>query len=271
LSSIALLCDIIAHQGKTAAATYCDNPNFQTLIRYGFVHENGVVGSVACLECDAPHDAEIVFEQDQYGYFCPEHGFVPISRAFIEAVEPNLSNIVERLADCFNCKRRKSTPLRGTTWRIGTIASESGDVSLYFHPLLLGEQDVSELNAALSTDVKSTYRLVMTANGRLPVPNVKTVPLADITELQPDQPGFDVLVDLHDLVDASRKNRGGSPNRYQKTLEPLILSRMRDGRALQGRNEEANAILAFLVDQSNSDELPSLSSIRYYVSKNRRG
>ena len=113
MTAIELLCEIVAQGGKASAATFSKQPGHQTLLRYGYVRESGVVQAVACYECEEPHDAEIVFEAGRYGYFCPEIGFVPVEPAMIAGLQPDLPAIVSRLADAFECNRRKTTPLHG--------------------------------------------------------------------------------------------------------------------------------------------------------------
>lgn len=271
MSAVELLCEIIAQGRKGSATAYAMHPDFEMLLREGFVRKVGVVQSVACLECDTPHDAEIANQDGSYGFFCPELGYIQVARNLIEAVEPDFSTIVAGLADAFDCKRRKSTPLQGATWRIGTIASESGDVSLYLHPSLRGEQEAASLSAALSSEIRSPYRLILTAVGKSPIPDAKIASLADVLELHSEQTGFAVVADPRDIVEAPRKNPGGAPNRHKETLVPLIQSRMRDGSALPGRNEEAKAVLAILREQGIHAKLPSLSSVNDYVTKCRGG
>jgi len=269
LSAVALLCEIIAQQGKAAVLTYGKHPYLEALLRGGFVRRAGVVQSVVCLDCDSPHDAEIVYEKGGYGYFCPDLGFVPLERALIEAVVPDFPSIVGALADGLDCKRRKSTPVQGATWRIGVVASEGGDVSLYLHASLRGEEDVAGLMAALSREVRTPYRLILTANGVLPIPDAKTALLVDVAELHPDQGRFAVLTDPRDIVDAPRKRLGGAPNRHKETLVPLIQARIQNGSALQGRNEEAIAILDILRHRTPDAKLPSLPTIRRYLTEAR--
>ena len=271
MSAVALLCEIIEQGGKASASTYGRHPDFAALLKHGFVRKVGVVQSVACLDCDNPHDAEIIYDAGGYGYFCPELGFVPLARALIEAVQPALPAIVAGLADAFDCKRRKSTPLLGVTWRIGTVASEGGEVSLYLHPSLQGEQYVADLMAALSREVRSPYRLILTADSTPPIPNAQTALLADVVDFAPDRMGFAVLADPRDIVEAPRKKLGGAPNRHQRTLAPLIQSRMQNGTALPGRNAEAQAIRDILRQQNPDGQIPSLPTIKRYLSEARDG
>jgi len=271
LSAIALLCEIIAQGGKVSTATYGQHPEFKTLLRGGYVRESGVVRAVECLECDETHDAEIIFDAGRYGYACPEIGFVPVDRAEITAWQSDLSAIVTGIADAFACKRRRSAPVQGETWRIGKVASHGGDVSIYLHPALNGEREALDLMAALSREVRTPFRLILTSSGRLPIPDTKVVPLVDVVKLNLDLVGFAVLADPCDVVGAPRDRTGGAPNRYRDIVTPLIQSRTEEGTALEGRNEEAKAIQAILKARDSGANLPSLSSIKVYVTKSRAG
>jgi hypothetical protein len=98
---------------------FCEHPALNGLLRGGHVVESGVVQSIACTECDTLHDAEIIYEQDRYGYYCPELGFIPVTRDRIRGLKPDLAMVVSGLADAMECRRRKKTPLQGETWRLG--------------------------------------------------------------------------------------------------------------------------------------------------------
>ena len=271
MSAIALLCEIIALGGKAPATTYGQHPEFKTLLRGGYVRESGVVQAVECIECDETHDAEIIYDAGRYGYFCPDIGFVHVDRDEIATWQPDLSAIVAGLADAFDCKRRKSAPLKGATWRIGTVPSEGGDVSLYFHPSLQDERDAADLLAHLSREIRTSHRVILTTVGTLPIPDAKTALLADTVELNSDGAVFDALVDPRDIVGVHRKRVGGAPNRHKKTLDMLIQSRMNDGTSLSGRNEEAKAIRDILRERNPAGEQPSLPTIKRYVTDARGG
>lgn len=188
------------------------------------------------------HDAEIVHEAGRYGYFCPDLGFVSVERDAISGLRPNLSGIVSSLANAFGCRRRKSAPLQGTTWRIGTVPSEGGDITLYFHPCLSDEQDALEVSAALSRDVRTAFRVILTAEGTLPLPYAKTALLKDVVDLASDLSEFSPLVDPRDIAGAPRRSSGGAPNRFQDLLAQILQSRVNDCIALEGRNAEAKAV-----------------------------
>ncbi len=271
MTAIDLLGEIIALRSKATAATYLHRPEFEALARRGLVREIGTVQSMVCLECDVTHDAEIIHDGGHYGYYCPDLGFTAVERDEIRGLLPDFPSIVSGLADAFNCRRRKSTPLQHQTWRIGTTACEAGDITLYFHPSLLDEQDATELSMALSRDIKSTFRVVLTGAGALPIPSVETVLLADVVEFDTTQAAFSVLVDPRVLVDAPRKNLGGAPNRFKDLLAPLILKRIENGAAVKGRNAEARALLETFCHEHPEIKPPSLSRVQDYVTEFRTG
>ena len=271
MSAIDLLCEIITLKAKASAAFFNQQQDFQALFRKGLIRECGVAQSVNCLECDTTHDAEIVHEAGRYGYHCPDVGFVSVERDEIMSLQPNMPRIVSGLADAFGCRRRKPTPLQGSTWRIGTVPSEGGDITLYFHPCLSDEQDALELSAALSRDVRTAFRVILTAAGTLPLPYAKTALLIDVVEFPADRSEFSVLADPHDIAGAPRRNPGGAPNRFQDLLVQILQSRVNDCIALKGRNAEAKAVRDQFCRLYPDKAAPSLSSVQYYVTKFRSG
>ena len=147
---IALLCEILAQGRKVAASAYTDEPSFAALLTDGFLETTGAIQSIPCSNCDALHDAEIVHHDGRDGYFCAEAGFVPVEMSEISAVRANIPKIIAALADAFACRARKSSPVSGATWRVGRVASETGDIAIYFHPTLQTENDAAEVSAALA-------------------------------------------------------------------------------------------------------------------------
>ncbi len=271
MQPIELFCEIAAHRGKVAALRYAHAPFFTALLAHGFFEKSGVVQSVPCLNCSVAHDAEIVHHTGRDGYFCPDAGFVPVSANEIGAVRANVPKMIAALANAFDCRARKSTPVTGETWRVGKMGSEAGDIAIYFHPTLQAERDARDLSAALAQEPGSAYRLILTAAGGLKVEGTKTAPLPEVVELDLSGPEFRPVADLRDLVGAPRKNPGGAPNRFGETLSALIVQRISDGSALAGRNAEARAVLSDFKQSHPQLKPPSLSSVQNYVSKVRTG
>lgn len=271
MQPIELLCEIAAQRCKVAVRGYFREPVYSAILAHGFLENAGVIQSVSCLNCDATHEAEIVYHAGRDGYFCPEAGFVPVSSNEIGAIRASLPKIAAALANAFECHARKSSPVRGETWRVGKVGIEAGDIAIYFHPTLQTEGDAAEFSAALAQEPRSRYRLVLTATGALSVGDAVVVPLSEVVTLDLSVPKFRAVADLRDLVGAPRKNPGGAPNRYGQALFALITRRIEDGRALAGRNEEARAVLADFKQSNPQRHPPSLSSVQDYVSKVRAG
>jgi hypothetical protein len=239
LSAIDVLCEIIAQGGKARAASFCVRRGYSALLDGGYLRETGMVQAICCQDCDDPHDAEVVFDGGQYGILCPDLGFVPLSRGQVAAVVPDLPRLVADLADAFDCKRRKTAPLQGEAWRVGAVETAGGDVTLYFHPRLKSEQDLRDLRSALSREVKSPFRLILTADGGLPFEDAKTAQLCDVVELNCETSALTATVDPGAIVGAPVKRVGGTPNIYGETLTRLIRSRVEYGIALPGRSAGA--------------------------------
>ncbi|MEM9708635.1 MAG: hypothetical protein AAF871_07540 [Pseudomonadota bacterium] len=271
MQPIALLCEIIAQGRKVAASAYTDVPSFAALLTDGFLETAGVIQSIPCSNCDALHDAEIVHHDGRAGYFCAEAGFIPVGMSEISAVRAGVPMIIAALADAFECRARKSSPIAGATWRVGRVASDTGDLVIYFHPTLQTANDVTDVLAALALEPGSTYRLILSGTGDLQMPGMKTVPLSEVIELDTPGAGFRPIADLRDLVGAPRKNPGGAPSRYGEALTRLINERMTSGMAFEGRNAEAKAVLSKFIELNPGQKPPSTSLVRDYVSKMRTG
>ena len=270
MSAVDFLAKVICHGGKACAATLGRDRDVRALMEYGLLREAGVVSSVVCTDCENAHAAEVIFQEDAYGHFCPDLGFVKLERADIVAVEPDLPALIRLLADAFACTRRKATPVYCNTWRIGAKESDHGYITLYFHPRLLDAEDARELADALSREVASAWQIVVTACGQLPVSGAATLELAELVTLSSSGKSLDPAVDLHAVVGVPASAKTGAPNRFREKCMTLINSRLRTGQAMSGRNEEAKAVHALLTADLGSDA-PSLPTVKAYLTKARSG
>lgn len=269
MNAIELLSDIIAQGTTVSAVSYRSMPGCDWLVQHGYLQEAGIISSVQCSECDTPHDAEILFEGDRYGYFCPELGFVPLELNDLTGLTPNLSSLVERLADGFSARRRKATPLHGQTWRIGAVETDHGNVMLYFHPCLQSEEDARGLTEALAREMKSPWQLVVTATGRLPVEGLVIGSLVDLVGLDEGDGRLVTAIDLHAALGIPQSKKSGRPSHRGPQLKGLIQERIINNQALPGRNEEAEAVLGLFEKNNPGSKPPSLSSVKDYVTKVR--
>lgn len=270
MSAIDLLGDIICHGGKVSIAALGQDQDALTLLNCGLLRTAGVVASIVCTNCDEPHSSEVIFDNGEYGYFCHDLGFVRLERQDIEAAEPDFTKLIELLAETFSCGRRKVKPVHENTWRIGAVKTDHGDITLYFHPRLRDEGDARALADALSREMASAWRIIVTACGRLPVSDAVTVTISELVELPPRKDSLNPANDLQSIVGVPATPKTGAPNRYGNKCMTLIRSRIASGTALTGRNEEAKAIHALLQRDLGSDA-PSLPTVRAYVTKARSG
>ena len=269
MRAIGLLCELIATGGKAAAQSYAERPGYDALLRSGLIREAGVIQSIPCDACSEPHDAEVLHQDGRYGYHCPELGFVPLDRAALTAILPDVSVLVERLADSFGCRRRLGRPI-GTTWRIGSAATLGGDLTVYFHPRLATTEDARDLSAALEREVTSPYRLVVAAAGSLPS-GPFSARLDDVVELDTETGDLIPVADLASIVFAPVKNPGGRPNLHREGVLELAQLRINTGAALPGLNDEARAIAAAYPDRFPDRYSPSFSTIKRYLAEARGG
>lgn len=271
MNAVDLFATLLAQHRRVRSVEYSSFPAYNDLIKAGLIEETGVVSSILCDECDHPHDAKIVYEASQYGYYCPDLGFTSKARSKLIAAQPNLGVSVAQIADALACKRRKSSPVDKETWRIGAIDNPTGDVVLYLHPTLQDKQDIRDLQAALANEMKSPFGVVLTAKGTLSVPPYATVQLQDVFSFDPIAGELIVVADLRAIAGVPEQRAGGRPNDYRKPLGEIIAFRTSQGRTLQGRNAEAKAIRAEFQIQFPDIKCPSLPTVKRYVSEVKSG
>ncbi len=271
MNALDLLVTLLAQRGRVRNLEYSCLPAYDQLIKAGLIEESGVVSSIICDECDQPHDAKVAYEDKQYGYFCPDFGFIPKERSELIATQPNLSVLTAQIADHLDCKRRKSTPLDRDMWRIGAIDSNEGDVVLYLKPTMQDAQDIKDLESALAGEIKSNFGIVLTSKGTLSVARYATVHLQDVLSLEPLVAKLTVVGDLRAIAGVPEQRTGGRPNNYRTPLSELIAIRGSQGRTLKGRNDEAKALYLEFKAKYPDRKCPSLPTVKKYVSEVRGG
>ena len=271
MNAVDLFATLLAQRGRVQSVEYSSFPAYDDLLKAGLVEETGVVSSMMCNECDHPHDAEIVYEGSQYGYYCPEFGFVSKPRSQLIAVQPNLGTFVSQIADALDCKRRRSSPLKNDTWRIGAIESAAGDVVLYLHPSLQDARDIRDVQAAIASEVKSPFGVILTSSGALTAHPFVTAQLDDVLSFDIKAGKFSLFTDIRAIAGVPEQRSGGRPNGYRQPLTGLMALRASQGRTLLGRNEEAKALQAEFAAKFPDEKCPSLSAVRRYVSEIKSG
>lgn len=271
MDAVDLFATLMAQRGRVLSVEYSSCPAYRDLFNAGLIEEIGVVSSIICEECDQPHDAAVVFEGSQYGYFCPDLGFIPKHRSELIAVQPNLSAFTAQIAETLACKRRKSSPVDKDTWRIGAVDNTAGDVVLYLHPTLQDAQDIRDVKGALASEVKAPFGVILTSQGTLTAPPFVTVQLDDVLSFDPKVGKITVVADIRTIAGVPEQRTGGRPNEYEKPLSELIALRVSQGRALKGRNVEAKAIIVEFKSQFPNVDCPSLPTVQRYVTKIRSG
>ena len=271
MEAVNLFASLIAQRSSIFAKEYSNCPACDHFIKAGMIEEIGVVSSLVCDDCDQPHDATIIYEAGLYGYHCPDLGFVPKARLDLISIRPNLGEFTAQLADQLNCKRRKSTPLEGDTWRIGALDSPSGDIALYFQPTMLDAEDVRDFEGAMIGEMKSAFGIILTAAGALSVLPYINVHLEDVLRFDPKSGTLALDANLQALAGVPESRTGGRPSEYKEALTKIIENRVENGMALKGRNEEAKAVLADYMANFPNETSPALSSVNRYVSKARSG
>lgn len=265
MNALGLLCAVIAAGGKPAASDYRGRPGYAALLQHGFLHEVGIVSSLVCDECDAPHSGPVVFEDGRYGYHCPDLGFVRLGQARIQALRADAGQLVGALADTIGCKRRKQSPVHGQTWRIGAPEAEAGELMVYFHAKLQSEEDARDFLDALSREVREKWRLVVTAAGTMQIAGARAVRLDDLAELDHETGALRILAAPADIVGMPRKNSGGRPSTHGHLLKPLIKRRIQTGEAVESVNAEFREVRSAFQAAYPNHPPPSESAIKRYI------
>lgn len=271
MNAVSLLCEIIAQAGKVAAQTYRADERFGALLDAGLISREGIVQSVICENCDAPHDARVIFEGGAYGHYCPEIGFVPVEQAHIVALRPNFVALVSQLRVALECQPGDASQLGPQTWRIGLVDTPGGRSAVYFHPRLQGGDDLDALDAALRKEIRRDYALVLSAIGRLQHSSSLTFNLDQLLDLNQETRRLRANVSVAEAVGAPPKKTGGRPNNYRDRVLAILAERLKQGSAKQGRNVEAEAVIADYVAKYPGDPAPRLPTVKGYVSDFRRG
>jgi hypothetical protein len=266
-----MLCGIIGQAGKVAAQTHRDDVRYGALLDAGLLQRDGLVQSVLCENCDVPHDAEIVFEGGSYGHCCPEIGFVPVERADLIAIRPNLAALVDHLHAAFECPPGGISQLGPQTWRVGLVDTPGGRAVVYFHTCLQNDDDLVSLENALRGQIRRDYALVVTAAGHLPYRDAAIYTLSQMVQLDVGNARLRKTLSVAEAVGAPPRPTGGRPSVYRERLHALLADRAAQGLAVVGRNAEADAVLAAYVARFPNDPAPSRVTVRRSVSKFRTG
>ena len=196
MDPVGLFAELIAQRRKVRADIYAEEPAYLMLSEAGLVEETGVVSSVVCDECSTPHEAEVVFEDRRYGYFCPEFGFVEKRRADLVEIRPNTAKLVVQIASELGCRRLKNKPISGNIWRVGAVETLAGELVIYFQPTLRSGQDLIDLENALAHEVRGRFGIVLTAERGLSHPPLKTIAIEDCLGFDPSACVFTFEADL---------------------------------------------------------------------------
>lgn len=271
MTPLALLCEIIAHGGDVSAEHYRQYPALAALQRFGFLSEAGVAASIVCNECDEAHSAPVIHEAGSYGYFCPDIGFVQLAPESLGILRPAITHLIKQLADAFGCSRRRDLAIDGNIWRIGSVETHAGGVMLYFHPTLNTEEDARDLQSALGREVRSEWRLVITAEGAMPLNDAVPVHLGDLVEMNAETGDLHPTADPGILAGVPQKNPGGRPSPHGPILKQLINDRTRTGATVEGLNAEARAVMVAFKEKHPEMPAPSDTTIKRHLRASRTG
>lgn len=265
MSPETLLCILLDQRAPVLAADYQVLAAYQVLLNSGLIEERGFVSSIVCNECDTPHDAEIVFEAGKYGYFCPDLGFLVRERSELAAATPNVKTLITRLADALACRQRKASPISGSIWRVGFVDSDQGQISVYYRSRLITADDFQLLDEALAREIRTQYRMVLTAAQTAGFKDHKIASLSDVIDIDARSGSISFTSDLHALCDLPVQNKAGRPSPHRERLQTLMQERAQSGEVLEGVNAEAKALMAMYKEQFPTESAPSLSTVKRHL------
>jgi hypothetical protein len=250
-----------------AATTYRGCGAYGDLVTAGLVRRMGLVQSVLCDACDIGHDAAITFEDECYGYVCPEAGFVPVERPDLFAVEPDFDTLVSQIDAALRHSPRGPRGIADQTWHIGTARTDAANIAVYFHPHLQTAQDLQALENALRGQVRTRFGLVLTARGTLAVPDMTIAALDQVFGFDAAHRRLVIEADLAMLVGAPVTRKGGRPATHADRIRAIIADRAANGRTEDGKNAEIRAIQAEFAARFPGIPSPSRSTIGRHLSE----
>ncbi|MDF3413075.1 hypothetical protein HKX54_01285 [Sulfitobacter sp. M57] len=136
---------------------------------------------------------------------------------------------------------------------------------------LEGLQGIQDVQAALASEVKSPFGVILTSQGTLAVLPFVTAQLDDVLRFDPKAGKLIAVADLRAIAGVPETRAGGRSNDYENPIRELRALRTSQGPALQGRNAEAKALQAELEKQFTDMKCPSLPTVKRYVSEVRSG
>lgn len=133
------------------------------------------------------------------------------------------------------------------------------------------EDDARELHHALAREAQSEWRLLVTAQGALPMAGLAMVRLDDLAEINVTTGAVCIIADPGIWVGSPPKNPGGRPPAQGDLLRPLIEGRMRNGTAVDGVNAEAREVLVAFKAKYPDNPAPSDATVKRYIRKAHEG
>lgn len=271
MSPITLLCEIVAQKRPVAAIDYRDCKAFRQLVAVGLLKKQGLVQSVLCDACDIGHDGSIVFEDQRYGHHCPEAGFVSVERDDLIAVAPDVALLASLTAAAFGCDSGKPRQIEEASWRVGVVRTEAADIAVYLHPCLETARDVRVLNAALRSQIRSRYDLVLTVAGDSAPAGMTTARLDQVLSFDLQRGSLVADADPAALVGAPVVRPGGRPATHASRIKTIIADRTASAHSEAGRNAEIRAVLAEFAKRFPNEPTPSRSTVARYLKADASG
>jgi hypothetical protein len=247
----------------------------QRLADWGLLVENGVVATMICDECDAPHHARTDQQNGVCGWFCPDEGFVPCALDDLRRWRVQRQAFARSLAAplthprSFDASDEASGFLRLGRMAVGDLRVA---ILLSFAPM---SAPVLEAIFATLAKLHAVAHVIVLQAGSEPtggialIPSCSALPLGEVLMIDPDGR---VAIDrtvlemcIKDLLASRKVAAPGRPSGIEATRR--VLKHLKDQDVQhKGRNGAARAVLEHWDDVFPGATKPSLDTVKRHVS-----
>jgi len=242
---------------------------------WGLLVEDGVVDAVICDACDTPHRARTAREGDDWGWACPDEGFVPCPLDDLRRWQVTRQAFARKIAASLTLPRSfDAVDEASGLLRLGrmAVADLRAELFLTFAPMN------ANLLAAITTAIAKLHApdhvIVLQAlsepeGGVALLPSCSALPFVEVLTIAPDG---GIAIDwallercIADLLASRKVAAPGRPSGIEATRAVLSYLIAR-GLLPSGRNATARAVLAHWTDVFPGAPKPAESTIKEHLS-----
>lgn len=277
IAAFGALCDVLSGGARSVRGPSVGSHDLaDRLAGWGFLVEDGVVDAVICDACDTPHRARTTREGDDWGWACPEEGFVPCPLDDLRRWQVTRQTFARKIAAPLTLPRSFDASDEATgLLRLGRMAVGDLRAELFLTFAPMNAKLLAAITAAIAKLHAPDHVIVLQAlsepeGGIALLPSCSALPLAEVLMIAPNG-GIAIDRDLlerciADLLASRKVAAPGRPSGIQATH--AVLSHL-TARGLQpsGRNATARAVLAHWMDVFPGAPEPAESTVKGHLSK----